>query len=317
MRGGLRGGWGWGVGGLRAVGFTLMAPLRWLGRRAGGGEARAAGAHGGTVHLKVTGRGGVPATAVSAVVLNVTVTAPAGAGYVSVYGDGTTRPTASNLNFVKGQTVPNLVIAPVGANGQVALYNGSGGGVQLIADVSGYFLSGAPSLAGAFGALVPSRVLDTRSGIGSASAAVAPGGTVHLQLTGRGGVPAAGPISAVVCSVTVTAPNGSGYVRVYGAAVAVPAGRRGAVLAGADGLLLPARVRCEVDIGRTLLISVDDDLVDELDQLVVRCGSKFVVGLGELGETCIGLAHNLVDRPGAEVLAEELVERSQHGRAHV
>ena len=32
----------------------------------------------------------------------------------------------------------NLVIAPVGAGGKVALYNGSTGTVQLIADVSGY-----------------------------------------------------------------------------------------------------------------------------------------------------------------------------------
>ena len=206
-----------------AGGFTSLAPSRLLDTRSGVGAASAAVAPGGTVHLQVTGQGGVPATAVSAVVMNVTVTAPTGSGYLSVYGDGTTRPTASNLNFVKGQTVPNLVIAPVGANGQVALYNGSGGGVQLIADVSGYFLSGAPSLAGAFGALVPSRVLDTRSGIGSASAAVAPGGTVHLQVTGRGGVPAAGSISAVVLNVTVTAPTGSGYVSVYGDATARPA----------------------------------------------------------------------------------------------
>jgi hypothetical protein len=45
----------------------------------------------------------------------------------------------SNLNFVKAQTVPNLVIAPVGAYGKVALYNGSAGSVQLVADVSGYY----------------------------------------------------------------------------------------------------------------------------------------------------------------------------------
>jgi len=47
------------------------------------------------------------------------------------------------LNFVKAQTVPNLVIAPVGANGKVALYNGSAGTTQLIGDVSGYYRSTA------------------------------------------------------------------------------------------------------------------------------------------------------------------------------
>jgi hypothetical protein len=92
------------------------------------------------VQLQVTGRGGVPASGVSAVALNVTVTEPTSPGWVNVYGDGTSRPLASNLNFVPGQTVPNMVIAPVGANGMVDLYNGSGGTIQLIADVSGYYL---------------------------------------------------------------------------------------------------------------------------------------------------------------------------------
>jgi hypothetical protein len=117
-----------------------------LDTRAGVGAAKVAVAAGGTVHLQVAGRGGVPASGVSAVVLNVTVTAPTSAGFITVYGDGTARPTASNLNFVKGQTVPNLVIAPVGANGKVDLYNGSAGTVQLIGDVSGYYRSGASTL---------------------------------------------------------------------------------------------------------------------------------------------------------------------------
>ena len=91
---------------------------------------------GGTVVLQVTGRGGVPASGVSAVVLNVTVTAPTSAGYLTVYANGTARPGVSNLNFVADQSVPNLVIARVGTGGKVALFNGSPGTVQLIADVS-------------------------------------------------------------------------------------------------------------------------------------------------------------------------------------
>ena len=64
--------------------------------------------------------------------------------------------------------------------------------------------------AGGFTSLAPSRLLDSRSGVGAASAAVAPGGTVHLQVTGQGGVPATA-VSAVVLNVTVTAPTGAGY----------------------------------------------------------------------------------------------------------
>src|SRR5665648_471769 len=120
-------------------GFTSLSPSRLLDTRAGVGAPRAPVVAGGTVALQVTGRGGVPASGVSAVVLNVTVTAPTRPGYLTVYANGTTRPTASNLNFIPAQTVPNLVIAPVGASGKVALYNGSTGTVQLIADVSGWF----------------------------------------------------------------------------------------------------------------------------------------------------------------------------------
>ena len=196
-------------------GFTSLSPSRLLDTRVHVGvlTTTPVAAHG-TVHLQVTGRGGVPATGVSAVVLNVTVTAPTTSGFVTVYADGTALPGVSNLNFVAAQTVPNLVIAPVGANGKVALYNGSAGTVHLIADVSGYYRAGAPTVAGAFGSLAPSRLLDTRTGVGAPKAVVAAAGTVHLQVTGRGGVPATG-VSAVVLNVTVTAPTGSGYVTVY------------------------------------------------------------------------------------------------------
>src|SRR5438309_2250549 len=98
--------------------FGSVAPARLLDTRAGTGAPRAAVTADGTVHLQVTGRGGIPATGVSAVVLNVTVTQPRSAGVITVYADGTSRPMASNLNFLAGQTVPNLVVAPVGADGK-------------------------------------------------------------------------------------------------------------------------------------------------------------------------------------------------------
>ena len=98
-------------------------------------------------------------------VLNVTVSQPQRAGYLTVYPDQTAQPLGSNLNFVAGQTVPNLVVAPVGADGAVDFYNGSGGTVHIVADVSGWLASGGPA-AGGFGPLKPTRVLDTRTGTG-------------------------------------------------------------------------------------------------------------------------------------------------------
>jgi hypothetical protein len=195
--------------------FGSLAPARLLDTRSGVGAPTGAVAGSGTVSLQVAGQGGVPAAGVSAVVLNVTVASPTASGYVTVYGNGTPRPTASNLNYVAGQVVPNLVIAPVGSDGKVDLYNGSPGTTHLVADVSGYFLSGTPGIAGTLGSLAPARLLDTRSGLGAPTGAVAPGGTVSLQVAGQGGVPASG-VSAVVLNVTVAAPTASGYVSVYG-----------------------------------------------------------------------------------------------------
>ncbi|TWP32715.1 M15 family metallopeptidase [Leekyejoonella antrihumi] len=70
-----------------------------------------------------------------------------------------------------------------------------------------------------FAPLTPSRVLDTRLGVGAAKAQAAAGSTTKLQVTGRGGVPDAG-VAAVVLNVTVVDPSGPGYVTVY------PAGAR-------------------------------------------------------------------------------------------
>ena len=86
----------------------------------------------------VVGRGGIPATGVGAVVLNVTVTEPTAAGYVTVFPSGDPRPTASNLNFVAGQTIPNLTIAKVGVGGRVSLFNFAGQ-AHLIVDIVGWF----------------------------------------------------------------------------------------------------------------------------------------------------------------------------------
>ena len=88
-------------------------------------------------------RDGIPTTGVEAVVLNVTVTGPTAPGFLTVWPDGKPQPVTSNLNFAAGQTIPNLVIAPVGPDGKIDLYNESTtGSVHIIADVSGWFATG-------------------------------------------------------------------------------------------------------------------------------------------------------------------------------
>ena len=92
-------------------------------------------AAGGTVHLQVVGTV-VPPNARS-VVLNVTATAPDAAGFLTVFPGGATRPLSSNLNYVKGQTIPNAVIVGLGPTGTVDIF--SLASTHVVVDVVGYF----------------------------------------------------------------------------------------------------------------------------------------------------------------------------------
>lgn len=175
----------------------------------------------GTAAIQAAGAGGVPVSGVSAVVLNVTVTEPTSVGFLTVYASKGTRPVSSNLNFVAGQTVPNLVIAPLGSDGKVAFYNGSPGSVHVIADVSGYFVDGQVTAAGGFGAVAPTRVLDTRFGTGGISVAVAPGKAISVKVAGVGGAPSSG-LSAVALNLTVTAGTGVGFLTAYASGGTLP-----------------------------------------------------------------------------------------------
>ena len=78
---------------------------------------------------------GVPPTAA---VLNVTVTNPTAASYVTVWPDGNAQPVASDENFGKGQTRANLVVVKVGANGKIDLFN-LAGSTDVVIDVVGWY----------------------------------------------------------------------------------------------------------------------------------------------------------------------------------
>ncbi|HEX5402722.1 MAG TPA: protease pro-enzyme activation domain-containing protein [Pseudonocardiaceae bacterium] len=171
-----------------------------------------------TIKLQITGRAGVPTTGVTAVVLNVTAVSPTTADFLTVFPDGTPRPASSNLNFIKGQTIPNLVTVPVGKDGAVDIFNHLGT-VHALADLEGYYTSGTGSL---YDAVTPVRVLDTRSHIGvTTNTPIGAGKTIKLPIEGRAGVPATG-VTAVVLNVTATAPTGDSFLTVFPDGKALP-----------------------------------------------------------------------------------------------
>ena len=192
--------------------YQALSPARILDTRIGTGapNSNPVGAAA-TFNLQVTGAGGVPATGVTAVVLNVTAITPTASSFLTAFPTGEARPLAANLNYIAGELVTNRVIVKVGSGGMVSLYNHAGT-VHLGADVTGYYTD--TSLGGRFNALSPARVLDTRVGTGAPTATVGPAGTLNVQVTGVGGVPASG-VSAVVLNVTVIAPTATSFLTVY------------------------------------------------------------------------------------------------------
>jgi hypothetical protein len=114
--------------------FTGRAPTRVLDTRIGTGAPTAKLGAGANLTLTFPG---LPEET-TAVALNVTATGPTAAGYLTAYPGGGTRPTASNLNFVAGQTIPNMVLVPLGPGKTVTFFN-SAGTVNVIADLVGSF----------------------------------------------------------------------------------------------------------------------------------------------------------------------------------
>jgi predicted RNA-binding protein with TRAM domain len=188
-------------------GFTAVSPKRVLDTRIGVGAPKAKIGAGRTVTLTIPG---LPA-GTTAVTMNVTATNPSSASYVSVYPAGTARSSASNLNVVRGQTIPNLVTVAVGAGNKVTLFNNSGT-IDLIADLAGYYTDDTGS---GFTAVSPKRVLDTRIGVGAPKAKIGAGRTVTLTIPG---LPAG--TTAVTMNVTATNPSSASYVSVYPAGTA-------------------------------------------------------------------------------------------------
>jgi hypothetical protein len=205
--------------------YYAITPSRILDTRFGNGAAGPVRA-GQTVRLQVAGRGGIPTSGVSAVVLNVTVTAPTAAGYVTVYPTGVPRPTASSLNFAPGWTGANSVTVALGTNGQIDLFNNIGD-TQLIADVVGYYaadntLIPTQGYGGELQPVAPERLFDSRSEWGQR----VPGGSSFSLRVAYGDQ--ADPrfynehIRALAINVTAVDAAGSGYLTTWSGASPMP-----------------------------------------------------------------------------------------------
>ena len=188
---------------VRTGGFHPLTPARVFDTRNGTNTAAGAMGPAATRVVPVLGRGGVPATGVDSVVVNVTVTQPTAGSHLTVWPAGVPMPTASSLNVSAGQTVANLVTVKVGAGGAFAVYNNSGW-VHALADVVGWY-SSVPGDGVGFFPVTPVRVWDTRDD----NNPFWPGDEGTLIFG------ADAPLSAVVLNVTVTGATATSHLRIW------------------------------------------------------------------------------------------------------
>lgn len=169
---------------------------------------------GSVLELPVAGRLGVASDA-RAVVLTVTAVDASAPGYITVYPCGQPAPTTSNVNYLPGQTISNVVVSRVGVEGRVCVYTNRALG--LVIDVSGVFTTET-----IYTPLVtPVRMMDTRPGHVAVDSLYAnlgthPGGWQGVRVAGRGGVPLGA--ASVVVNLTVVDARADGF------AIAFPCG---------------------------------------------------------------------------------------------
>ena len=194
----------------------------------GAGNAGSTIAAGATKNILVTNNFGVPANA-TAVVLNVTVVNPAASGYLTAFPGGSAPPFASNVDYVAGAVVPNLVEVGTGASGEVSFF--SSARADIVVDVEGYVSPTTLGGAGLYTALTsPTRICDTRAGnpsglsapnsqcngTGNAGTTLGKNGhpsTINVGVAGDNAIPPGA--TAAVFNVTVVNATAPGYLTIF------------------------------------------------------------------------------------------------------
>ncbi len=174
---------------------------------------------GGLETIQVTGTGGIPATGVKAVSLNLTAISPTQQGFLTAFPSNQGLPNVSNVNFVQSQTVPNRAIVELSPTGTITIYNASGF-TNIAIDINGWFSDGSttPPNGVLFTPISPSRICDTRSvqnGVSATQCNVSPNN--QLGPSSKMTVQLAYIVSAkaIVANTTITDTSSTSYLTIF------------------------------------------------------------------------------------------------------
>lgn len=187
--------------------FRPLEPCRLLDTRDGGVRT---GDH--TIVLVPTaGRCDIPEGA-NALALSITATQTAAPGFATVWPGDQPRPATSTVNYAAGETRANGTITGLAPDGTVAI--SSSAAAHLVVDVTGAFVATDGATAGRFVPAAPTRLLDTREGVGRLPA----GGAITVPL------PPGVPSDALALAVTIATSDsvGAGFFTVHPAGTIRP-----------------------------------------------------------------------------------------------
>jgi len=151
---------------------------------------------------------------ITALAVNITVTAPQYAGYLAAWGTGPSAEAwVSTLNFTPGSTVSNMSLVPVSPGGPglptFEIFNRSDGFVDLVVDVFGYYEYNDQTGGLHFRPSQPVRIVDTRTGKGTTKLGVGSATiTTPLALIGP-------ETRALVTNTTLVGPTKPTYLTLW------------------------------------------------------------------------------------------------------
>ena len=164
---------------------------------------------GAAVNVTVVGVGGVPASGVTAVALNVTCADGSTPSSFAVWPAGGLQTQIANVTVPVYTASATLVVVEPGIAGQISVANRTGS-ANLVIDVVGYFRSSA---ANRLTPVNPARLMDSRNGVGGRRGPLFTNSVFNLKVRGVGGVPL--NADSVVLNVTAVTPTSPGYLTVF------------------------------------------------------------------------------------------------------
>ncbi|MEU4530675.1 hypothetical protein AB0F49_20820 [Micromonospora ureilytica] len=160
--------------------------------------------------FNAVGIAGIPASGVSALMVDVTAIYPTVNTFLTIYPD-LTDPKASAMNASVGEVMSNSAVVKPGTNGKLAVRN-AGGNVHIRVDVVGYFTTSTGSTGSGFVPVNHTRVVDSRTGQGITAGTMPTRGTRTANIYGGGLVPSSA--TAVMLDVVVIGATGNGWMTV-------------------------------------------------------------------------------------------------------